>query len=74
LPYILRYIQRQIRHRKIRSLCIQAKQLFDNKEYEDELKILTKLIKINPISQNYSLRGSIHSKLHKYKEATADFT
>ena len=74
LPDIYKYMQRKIKGRRIRLLCIKAKQLFDNKEYEKELKILNKLIKINSISQNYSLRGSIYSKLHRYKEAIADIT
>ena len=74
LPDIFKYLYRKIKHTRIHRLLIKGYKLYTSKKYEDEMKIRNKLIRLNPISHNYLLRGYIYEELHKYDAAIADYS
>ena len=60
--------------RRIRRLAVKSKELFEAKQYEQQLMVLNELVKRNPIAANYALRASIHETLGETEKGIEDYT
>ena len=58
----------------LKQLAIAGKKDFENKNYNQQIKKMNWLIRLNPIPSNYSLRSDAFSNLKQYDNAIRDIS